>query len=107
MIGATEEEVRQSGRTYAVGRAHFSTNARGQILGDDLGMMKLVFDRDTLELLGAHIIGERASELIHTAQACMYYKGTIDYFIDNVFNFPTLSDTYKYAAYDGLQNARS
>jgi NAD(P) transhydrogenase len=65
-------------------------------------MVKLVIDRATRELLGVHIIGLGASELVHIGQACMYYKGTIDYFIDNVFNFPTLSDVYKYAAYDGL-----
>lgn len=101
--GLTEEEARELGRRYATGRAYFRENARGQIGGETGGMVKLVFDVDTLELLGTHVIGQSASELVHLGQTCMYFHGTIDFFIQNVFNFPTLSDAYKYAAYDGLQ----
>jgi NAD(P) transhydrogenase len=104
MVGVTEEQLREQGRRYSTGRGYYRWNARGQIMGDIGGLVKLVFDRDTQELLGVHIIGERASELIHIGQACMYFNGTIDFFIQNVFNFPTLSDVYKYAAYDGLGN---
>jgi NAD(P) transhydrogenase len=102
MVGLTEEDAASRGREVATGRGYYRENARGQIAGDTGGVVKLVFDRGTRELLGVHIIGRGASELVHTGQACMYYGGTIDYFIDSVFNFPTLTDVYKYAAYDGL-----
>ncbi|HXH21348.1 MAG TPA: Si-specific NAD(P)(+) transhydrogenase [Dehalococcoidia bacterium] len=101
-LGLSEEEAAAAGREAVVGRGYYRENARGQIAGDTGGMVKLVFERETRELLGVHIIGQGASELVHVGQACMYYKGTIDYFIDSVFNFPTLTDVYKYAAYDGL-----
>jgi NAD(P) transhydrogenase len=101
-LGLSEEEARAAGRDTAAGRGHYRENARGQIAGDTGGLVKLVFDRGSLELLGVHIIGTGASELVHISQACMYFHGTIDFFIQNVFNFPTLSDVYKYAAYDGL-----
>jgi NAD(P) transhydrogenase len=87
-----------------VGRASYRNNPRGQIMGDTAGLVKLLFSPEDERLLGVHIIGDRASELVHTGQACMYFGGTIDFFIQNVFNFPTLSDIYKYAAYDGLGN---
>jgi NAD(P) transhydrogenase len=102
MVGLTEEAAVAAGREIAAGRGYYRENARGQIAGDTGGLVKLVFDRGTRELLGVHIIGRGASELVHTGQACMYFGGTIDYFIDSVFNFPTLTDVYKYAAYDGL-----
>jgi NAD(P) transhydrogenase len=86
------------------GRAHYRNNARGQIIGDTRGLIKLVFRPDTLELLGVHIVGENASELLHIGMVVMQFKGTINAFIDCVFNFPTLSEAYKYAAYDGLGN---
>ena len=101
-LGLSEEDALAAGRDVVAGRGYYRENARGQIAGDTGGMVKLVIDRASRELLGVHIIGLGASELVHIGQACMYYKGTIDYFIDNVFNFPTLSDVYKYAAYDGL-----
>jgi NAD(P) transhydrogenase len=103
MVGASEDELRASGRPYLVGRAHLSRNSRAQITGDTAGLLKLLFDPATRRLLGVHIIGERASELIHVGQMCMQFGGTIDVFIENVFNFPTLADAYKYAAYDCLQ----
>jgi len=100
--GATEQTLAGEGRSYLVGRASYRTNPRAQILGDTTGLIKLLFDPESRRVLGVHIIGEQASELIHIGQACMFYEGTLDFFIQNVFNFPTLSDLYKYAAYDGL-----
>jgi NAD(P) transhydrogenase len=104
MVGESEDSLSQSGQDYLVGRASYRSNPRGQIIGDTAGLVKLLFRPEDQRLLGVHIIGERASELIHIGQACMYFEGTLDFFIQNVFNFPTLSDVYKYAAYDGLGN---
>jgi NAD(P) transhydrogenase len=102
--GLTEEECRAKSMAFEVGRAYFRNNARGQIIGDTKGLIKLVFDPETLKLLGVHIVGENASELLHIGMMVMQLGGTINAFIDSVFNFPTLSDAYKYAAYDGLGN---
>jgi len=85
-----------------VGRASFRDNARGAIIGDRDGMTKLVFDRATRRLIGCHCVGERACELVHVGQAVMSLEGTVETFIDMVFNYPSLSETYKYAAYDAL-----
>jgi NAD(P) transhydrogenase len=101
-VGETEESCLKKGLPYAVGRARFANNTRGQIIGEEGGMLKLVFAPDTLKLLGVHLIGEKASELVHIGQMCLALGGTIDAFIQNVFNYPTLAETYKYAAYDGL-----
>jgi NAD(P) transhydrogenase len=101
-VGLTEEECRKKGITPATGRASYRNNTRGQIIGDTKGMIKLVFDRDSLAILGVHIVGENASELLHTGMMAMQFGGTINAFIDCVFNFPTLGEAYKYAAYDGL-----
>lgn len=103
-VGLTEEDCRGKSLPYEVGRAQFRNNARGQIIGDTKGIIKLVFDPETLKLLGVHIVGENASELLHIGMMVMQLDGTINAFIDSVFNFPTLSDAYKYAAYDGLGN---
>jgi NAD(P) transhydrogenase len=102
MVGETEETARAKGLTYEIGKASFTHNPRGLILGDE-GFVKLIFDVRNQQLLGAAIVGESACELIHIAAAVMMNKGTIDYFIQAVFNYPALSDAYKYAAYDGLQ----
>jgi NAD(P) transhydrogenase len=102
MVGATEDDLRKRGIDYEVGRAGYEDNARGQIIGERDGAMKLLFAPQTKRLLGVHIIGDRATELIHIGQMVMEHDGTIDVFIDSVFNFPTLSEIYKYAAYDGL-----
>ncbi|MEE9543283.1 MAG: Si-specific NAD(P)(+) transhydrogenase [Thermodesulfobacteriota bacterium] len=102
MVGANERELTKQGIDYVAGTALFSEVARGQISGDNYGMLKLLFHRETLKLLGVHIIGDRASELIHIGQAVMNYGGTIEYFKDTVFNFPTLSDAYKQAALNGF-----
>ena len=103
-IGLTEDECKEKNIPYLVGRAYYEENARGQIIGDLCGMIKLVFSPTDKKLLGAHIIGEQASELIHIASHVMLANGPIDAFIEAVYNYPTLSDSYQYAAYDGLAN---
>ena len=102
MVGLSEEECTQKGIPHLVGRAFYAANARGQIIGDTSGMVKLVFSPSDKKLLGVHLIGEMASELIHLGAHVMAEGGTIDAFIEAVYNYPTLSDSYKYAAYDGL-----
>jgi len=102
MVGETEEACRAQGIDYCVGRAAYRQNARGQIMGDLTGQIKLVFRAADKVLLGVHIIGESASELIHVAMMVLHTGGTIDIFIHTVFNYPTLGEAYKYAAYDGL-----
>lgn len=101
MVGATEEELTEARVPYEIGHAFYRETARAHIMGDTEGMLKLIFHRETLQLLGVHIIGEHASELIHVGQAVMAYGGTIEYFIDNVVNYPTLSEAYKVAALNG------
>ena len=102
MVGLSEDECRAKRMPYLTGRARYATNPRGQIIGDLSGMVKLVFSPADKTLLGVHIIGELASELIHIGAQVMATGGTIDAFIQAVYNYPTLSDAYKYAAYDGL-----
>lgn len=102
MVGENEESLTVKGVAYEVGCAYFKEVARGQIIGDVSGMVKLIFDRVSRRLLGVHIVGEKASELIHIGQAVLNYGGTVDYFKDAVFNYPTLSDAYKEAALNGL-----
>jgi NAD(P) transhydrogenase len=102
MVGETEETARSKGLSYEIGKATFKQNPRGLILGDE-GFVKLIFDSGSQRLLGASIVGEGACELIHIAAGVMLNEGTIDFFIQSVFNYPALSDAYKYAAYDGLQ----
>jgi NAD(P) transhydrogenase len=101
-VGLNEDDCRKKGTPFAVGRAFYRDNARGEIIGDLKGLIKLVFDPESLLLLGVHIIGESASEMLHIGMMVMQFGGTINAFIDCVFNFPTLSEAYKYAAYDGL-----
>ena len=102
MVGLTEDECREKQIPHLIGRAYYENNPRGQIIGDMSGMIKLIFSPSDKKLLGAHIIGEQASELIHVAAHVMLADGTIDPFIQAVYNYPTLADAYKYAAYDGL-----
>ena len=102
-IGPSEQELKEKGIDYELGRARFENNARGQITGDADGLIKLLFDPRTKKLLASHILGEGATELIHIPMFVMASGGTIDVFIDAVFNFPTFSEAFKYAAYDGLQ----
>ena len=101
-IGKTEEQLTDEDVPYEVGVAYYREIARGQIRGDTTGRLKLIFHRDTLELLGVHIIGEGASELLHIGQAVLILKGKVQYFVDTVFNYPTLAECYKAAAFNGL-----
>ncbi len=98
--GLTEEEVREKGIPYEVGIARFRETSRGHIMGLNTGMMKMIFSTRTKRLLGVHILGEGATELIHIGQAVLNLKGTIDYFIQNTFNYPTLAEAYKIAGLD-------
>ncbi len=102
--GETEASCREKKIDYEVGRAHYANNARGHIAGDTAGLLKLIFARADKKLLGVSIIGENATELIHIGMMVLDNGLTIDEFIEQVFNYPTLSETYKYAAYDGLGN---
>ncbi len=102
MVGKHEEELTAQGVPYEVGKSQYREIARGQIIGDSTGLLKLIFHLDTRELLGVHIIGEGAAELVHIGQAVMAFNGTIDYFVNTVFNYPTLAECYKTAAFDGV-----
>jgi len=101
-IGKTEEQLTDEDVPYEVGMAYYREVARGQIKGDTTGRLKLIFHRDTRKVLGVHIIGEDAAELVHIGQAVMKLDGTVDYFIETVFNYPTLAECYKVAAFNGL-----
>jgi len=101
-IGKTEERLTDEDVPYEVGVAYYRETARGQIRGDTTGRLKLIFHRETRELLGVHIIGEGAAELVHIGQAVLILKGTIDYFVETVFNYPTLAECYKQAAFNGI-----
>ena len=102
MVGQTEESLSAAGEDYEIGIARYFELARGQIINDHDGLLKLIFDPKSRRLLGVHIVGERATELIHIGQAVMTHGGTLDYFTDTVFNYPTLSEAYKVAALDGF-----
>ncbi|PJC02640.1 MAG: Si-specific NAD(P)(+) transhydrogenase, partial [Gallionellales bacterium CG_4_9_14_0_8_um_filter_59_50] len=99
-VGKTEKEVQQENIPYVVGRAFFKHSARGQIIGDAHGLLKLVVDARTEKILGVHIVGEQASELVHIGQLVMNLNGTVRDLISNVFNYPTLAECYKLAALD-------
>jgi len=100
MIGKTEEEAKAEGLDFIVGRSRYKELARGQIVGDQWGILKLVVDRKSLKLLGVHIIGDNAADLIHIGQAVMAFEGDVTYFINSVFNYPTLAEAYKVAAFN-------
>jgi NAD(P) transhydrogenase len=99
-VGMNEEEVRRREIPYECGIARFRETSRGHIMGLDSGMMKMIFSTKTRRLLGVHIVGEGATELIHIGQAVLNLKGTVDYFIENTFNYPTLAEAYKIAGLD-------
>ena len=101
-IGKTEEQLTDEDVPYEVGIGYYREIARGQIRGDTTGRLKLIFHRETKEILGVHIIGEGAAELLHIGQAVYILKGTVDYFVETVFNYPTLAECYKAAAFNGL-----
>jgi NAD(P) transhydrogenase len=102
MVGRNEDELTRDGVPYEIGVARYREIARGQLIGDTVGMLKLLFHSDTRALLGVHIIGEGATELVHIGQAVMALGGKLDYFIDAVFNYPTLAECYKVAALAAL-----
>jgi NAD(P) transhydrogenase len=101
-IGKTEEQLTNEDVPYEVGMAYYREIARGQISGQTEGRLKLLFHRETLDLLGVHIYGEEAAELLHIGQAVVTLKGKVTYFVDTVFNYPTLAECYKAAAFNGL-----
>lgn len=106
MVGQTEEQLTKAGIPYEAGIAQYRELARGQLLGDADGMLKLLIHQNDHTILGVHAIGTGATELIHIGQAVMAFKGKVDYFINNVFNYPTLAEAYKVAALNGLNKLR-
>jgi len=106
MVGRTEKQLTEAGIPYEAGIAQYKEIARGQLLGDDIGMLKLLIHQDNHQILGVHAIGSGATELIHIGQAVMAFNGTVDFFINNVFNFPTLAEAYKVAALNGLNKLK-
>jgi NAD(P) transhydrogenase len=102
MVGQTEEQLTRENINYEVGLARYAELAKGQMLGDEQGFLKLVFDPDSLKLLGVHAIGDRAAEIIHIGQVVLTLGAGVEYFRDAVFNYPTLAEAYKVAALDGL-----
>ncbi|MDR3537058.1 MAG: Si-specific NAD(P)(+) transhydrogenase [Acetobacteraceae bacterium] len=106
-VGMSEEEVRRRGIPYECGIARFRETSRGHIMGLSTGMMKMIFSLKTRRLLGVHIVGEGATELVHIGQAVLNLHGTLDYFIENTFNYPTLAEAYKIAALDAWNRMTS
>ena len=102
MIGQTEEQLTAAMVPYETGVARYEELAKAEMLGDRTGMLKMLFHRETLKLLGVHAIGQRATEIIHIGQAVLAFEGTIEYFRGAVFNYPTLAEAYKVAALNGL-----
>ncbi len=103
IVGKTEQALSEEGVPYEIGMARYREIVKGQIMGDETGILKLIFNQKTGRLLGVHIIGDGASELIHIGQAVLSYGGSISYFVDTVFNYPTLAEAYKVAALNGLK----
>ena len=106
MIGATEAELTERKVPYEIGVARYAETARGQILGDESGLFKMLFHRETRALLGVHCIGTQATELVHIGQAVLRLGGGLDYFLETVFNYPTLAECYKVAAYSAANRLR-
>lgn len=102
MVGWTEERLTSEGIPYESGIAQYREIARGQLLGDEIGMLKLLVHQESRHVLGVHAIGTGATELIHIGQAAIAFKATVDYFVDTVFNYPTLAECYKVAAYNAI-----
>jgi NAD(P) transhydrogenase len=107
MVGRTEETLTEQAVPYEVGKAQYKETAHGQIIGDVTGLLKLVFHTETRELLGVHIIEDGASDLVHIGQAVLTFGGKVDYFVNTVFNYPTLAECYKNAAFDGINRLRA
>lgn len=106
-VGDNEEKLTEQGVPYEIGIARFKEIARGHLVGDEEGLLKLIFHRESREILGVHIIGESATELIHIGQSVMALKGGLDYFLNAVFNYPTLAECYKVAALDGYNKIKA
>ena len=106
-IGETEESLRAKGRAYVVGKSSLAGNARANLIGEAVGFLKLLADPGDGKLLGVHCIGPHASDLVHLGQAVMSLGASLSYFVEAVFNYPTLGEAYKYAAYDALDKIRS
>jgi NAD(P) transhydrogenase len=102
MVGETEQSLSEKKTPYLVGKAQYTQNARGQIIGDEEGFLKLLFHADTMKLLGVHMIGELATEVIHVGLTALLTNATADLFVQTCYNYPTLTEMYKYAAYDAL-----
>ncbi len=107
MVGWTEEQLTKEGIPYEAGVAQYKEVARGHLVGDVVGMLKLLIHQDSHEILGVHSIGTGATELVHIGQAVMAFKGTVEYFVNVVFNYPTLAECYKIAALNGLNKLRN
>ena len=104
--GYTEDQLKELGFRYEIGRAYYYEIARNQIVGNDPGMFKILFHAETLEILGIHIIGRAATEVIHIGQVAMSFNARIDYFIDQVFNYPTYAEGYRIAALNGFNKVK-
>jgi NAD(P) transhydrogenase len=102
MVGRTEHELTGAGIPYESGVARYDEVAKGQIIGDETGMLKILFHPDTLKVLGVHAIGENATEIIHIGQTLLALDGTVEFLRDSVFNYPTFAEAYKVAALNGL-----
>jgi NAD(P) transhydrogenase len=102
MVGLTEQAVIQSGEPYIVGIAPYSDNARGRLIGDQDGMLKLIFRKSDQKLIGVHAVGEQATELVHIGLVVMLMNGGMEVFDRACFNYPTLGDLYKFATYAAL-----
>jgi len=105
-VGETEESLRARGQTYVVGKASLENNARANLIGEAVGFLKVLADAKEGRILGVHCIGPYASELVHLGQAVMSHGGDLRYFVESVFNYPTLGDVYKHAAFDALERMR-
>jgi NAD(P) transhydrogenase len=105
-VGRTEDELTASRVPFEVGVARYRELARGQIIGDSYGMLKLLVSPEDLRLLGVHVFGSGATELVHIGQTVMGCGGTVDYLVDAVFNYPTLAESYKVAALDAMNKMR-
>lgn len=107
LVGETEDSLTEKQVPYETGISRYKEISRGQLIGDELGMLKILFHRETRQLLGVHIIGEGATEIVHLGQAVLHLKGGLDYLTSCVFNYPTLSECYKVAALDGMNKLRA
>ena len=102
MAGETEEALKEKGIACVVGRARYADNPRGQIIGDEAGLLKLIFARTDMRLLGVHVVGEQATELVHIGLLAMMSNSGAELFNRTCFNYPTLGDLYKYATYEAI-----